>query len=105
LSDPKAETDATEPDHSGTFRLDRQASLITGAGFERGIGREIGLAYAAAGASVGLADVDEDSVRSAARAVQAAGGEAPDPDHLCYGIGTEIASRRIAPDLRKVWSA
>jgi NAD(P)-dependent dehydrogenase (short-subunit alcohol dehydrogenase family) len=34
------------------------------------------LAYAAAGASVGLADVDEDGVRAAAQALRAAGGEA-----------------------------
>ena len=51
-------------------------AVITGAGSERGIGREIGLAYAAAGASVGLADVDEDGVQAAARAVHATGGEA-----------------------------
>jgi 3-oxoacyl-[acyl-carrier protein] reductase len=76
LSDPKAETDSPEQHYSGTFRLGGQAALITGAGSERGIGREIGLAYAAAGASVGLADVDEDGVRAAARAVQAAGGAA-----------------------------
>ena len=76
MSDPKAEIDPTEPDYLGAFRLDGRAALITGAGSERGIGREIGLAYAAAGASVGLADVDEDGVRAAARAVQAAGGRA-----------------------------
>lgn len=76
MSDPKAEIDPTEPGYPGAFRLDGQAALITGAGSERGIGREIGLAYAAAGASVGLADVDEDGVRAAARAVRAAGGEA-----------------------------
>lgn len=77
LSDPKAEIDPTEPGYPGAFRLDGQAALITtGPGSERGIGREIGLAYAAADASVGLADVDEDSVGAAARVVQAAGGEA-----------------------------
>ncbi len=76
MSDPKAEIDPTEPGYLDAFRLDGQAALITGAGSERGIGREIGLAYAAAGASVGLADVDENGVRAAARAVQAAGGEA-----------------------------
>ena len=56
MSDLKAETDSPEQDYSGAFKLDGQAALITGAGSERGIGREIGLAYAAAGASVGLAD-------------------------------------------------
>ena len=76
MSDPKAETDSPEQDYSGASRLDGQAALITGAGSERDIGREIGLAYAAAGASVGLADMDEGGVRAAARAVQAAGGAA-----------------------------
>lgn len=76
MSDPEANISPTESGHLNAFRLDGQVALITGAGSERGIGREIGLAYAAAGASVGLADVDEDGVRAAARAVQAAGGEA-----------------------------
>jgi len=76
LSDPKVKIDPTESSYLDAFRLDGQAALITGAGSERGIGREIGLAYAAAGAAVGLADVDEDGVRAAAQAVRAAGGEA-----------------------------
>lgn len=76
MSDPQAEVDPTESAYLDAFRLDGKVALITGAGSERGIGREIGLAYAAAGASVGLADVDEDGVQAAARAVQATGGEA-----------------------------
>lgn len=76
MSDPKVKIDPTESSYLDAFRLDGQAALITGAGSERGIGREIGLAYAAAGAAVGLADVDEDGVRDAAQTVRAAGGEA-----------------------------
>lgn len=76
MSDPKAGVDPAGSSYLDAFRLDGLSALITGAGSERGIGREIGLAYAAAGASVGLADVAEDGVRAAARAVQAAGGEA-----------------------------
>ncbi|MBA3611154.1 MAG: SDR family oxidoreductase [Rubrobacter sp.] len=76
MSDPKVKIDPTESSYLDAFRLDGQAALITGAGSERGIGREIGLAYAAAGASVGLADVDEDGVRAAAQTVRAAGGKA-----------------------------
>ena len=40
------------------FRLDGRVALITGAGSEHGIGRAIATAFADAGASVGLADVD-----------------------------------------------
>jgi NAD(P)-dependent dehydrogenase (short-subunit alcohol dehydrogenase family) len=76
LSDPQAEVDPTESAYLDACRRDGKVALITGAGSERGIGREIGLTYAAAGAAVGLADVDEDGVQAAARAVQANGGEA-----------------------------
>lgn len=71
-----AEADPAGSGHLEAFRLDGQIALITGAGSERGIGREIGSAYAAAGASVGLADVDEDGVRAAARALRDSGGKA-----------------------------
>jgi NAD(P)-dependent dehydrogenase (short-subunit alcohol dehydrogenase family) len=40
------------------FRLDGRVALITGAGSERGIGRAIATVFAAAGAKVGLVDVD-----------------------------------------------
>lgn len=50
MSDPQAEVDPTESAYLDAFRLDGKVALITGAGSERGIGREIGLAYAAAGA-------------------------------------------------------
>lgn len=76
MSDPRTRVDTVGSDHLDAFRLDGRVALITGAGSEQGIGREIGLAYAAAGASVGLADVDEDGVRAATRTLQAAGGKA-----------------------------
>ena len=76
MSESKAEVDLARSDYLDAFRLDGRIALITGAGSERGIGREIGLAYAAAGASVGLADVDEDGVRAAAQALRASGREA-----------------------------
>jgi NAD(P)-dependent dehydrogenase (short-subunit alcohol dehydrogenase family) len=40
------------------FRLDGRVALITGGGSERGIGRAIGSLFAAAGACVGLVDLD-----------------------------------------------
>ena len=76
MRDRGTETGAAGAGYADAFRLDGRVALVTGAGSERGIGREIGLAYAAAGASVGLADVDEDGVRDAAGAVRGAGGEA-----------------------------
>lgn len=81
MSDSKAGVDPAGVDPAGmnhldAFRLDGRVALITGAGSERGIGREIGQAYAAAGASVGLADVDEAGVKDAAEAVRATGSEA-----------------------------
>jgi 3-oxoacyl-[acyl-carrier protein] reductase len=76
VNESKVEVDVARSDYLDVFRLDGRVALITGAGSERGIGREIGLAYAAAGASVGLADVDEDGVRAAAQALRASGREA-----------------------------
>jgi NAD(P)-dependent dehydrogenase (short-subunit alcohol dehydrogenase family) len=58
------------------FRLDGRVALITGAGSDRGIGRATALLFAAAGAAVGLVDVDEAGVQANVRAVEAAGGRA-----------------------------
>jgi len=41
------------------FRLEGRVALVTGAGSEHGIGREIARAFVRAGASVALADVDD----------------------------------------------
>jgi NAD(P)-dependent dehydrogenase (short-subunit alcohol dehydrogenase family) len=58
------------------FRLDGRVAFITGAGSERGIGRATALAFAGAGAAVGLVDLDDQGVQANVRAVQAAGGKA-----------------------------
>ncbi len=58
------------------FRLDGRVALITGAGSERGIGRAIACVFAAAGARVGLTDVDMDGAERNAAELRSAGGAA-----------------------------
>lgn len=53
--------------------LEGKAVLMTGAG--RGMGREMSLALAEAGARVAMIDIDEDVLSVAARDVEAAGGQ------------------------------
>jgi NAD(P)-dependent dehydrogenase (short-subunit alcohol dehydrogenase family) len=55
-------------------RLSGRIAVVTGAG--AGIGRASALAFAAAGARVVAADIDEASAADAARAIASAGGEA-----------------------------
>lgn len=76
MSDSSTRDDAARANHLDAFRLDGRVALVTGAGSERGIGREIALAYATAGASVGLADLDEDGVEAAAQSLRDAGAKA-----------------------------
>jgi hypothetical protein len=52
------------------FRLDGRVALITGAGSEHGIGRAIATAFATAGASVGLVDMDAAGAERNAAALQ-----------------------------------
>ena len=64
------------------FRLDGRVALITGAGSEHGIGRAIATAFADAGASVGLADVDAAGAQRNAAELQT-GAEA-------FGCGMDV---------------
>jgi NAD(P)-dependent dehydrogenase (short-subunit alcohol dehydrogenase family) len=55
-------------------RLEGRRAVVTGGGL--GIGRAAALKLAAEGAAVGVIDIDEDSAKSAAAAVEDAGGRA-----------------------------
>ena len=56
------------------FRLDSRAGMVVGAG--SGIGRAIALAFGAVGATVGCVDRSEETAKSTAREIMAAGGKA-----------------------------
>src|SRR5436190_21903176 len=56
------------------MRLANKVAVITGSG--RGIGREMARLFAAEGARVAVADVNEESARRTAGEITAAGGEA-----------------------------
>jgi len=62
-------------------QLENKTAIITGSG--RGIGREMARLFAASGAKVAIADVNEESARRVAASIGAAGGEA-------YPIGVDI---------------
>ena len=57
-----------------TYDFGGQVAVVTGAG--SGMGRDTARAFAAAGAAVVLADVDEDALRGATNELTAAGHEA-----------------------------
>jgi NAD(P)-dependent dehydrogenase (short-subunit alcohol dehydrogenase family) len=65
-----------------TYEFGGQVALVTGAG--AGMGLDTARAFAAAGAAVVLADVDEESVRAATDELEAAG-------HRALGIACDVA--------------
>ena len=67
---------STSTDGLAAFRLTGRVALITGGGSERGIGMAIARTYAAAGASVGLIDIDQVGVQRNVDALVASGGQA-----------------------------
>ncbi|MGH3087745.1 MAG: SDR family NAD(P)-dependent oxidoreductase [Rubrobacteraceae bacterium] len=88
--------------HLDAFRLDGRTALITGAASEHGIGREIASAFVNAGASVALADVDEEGVQVAAEALRAEGGKAmplpmdvTDPESVSEAVA--VMDRELGP--------
>ena len=87
----------TEP-----FRLDGRVALVTGAGSERGIGREVARTFARAGARVALADLDGDGARRNAEELGAAAiGLAVDvTDAVSVTAAVGEAERRISAGSR-----
>ena len=65
------------------FQFENKVALITGAG--SGIGLATAKAFAEAGASVALADFNEDAVKSAVVELKASGHKAGAPRLLCAG--------------------
>ena len=56
--------------------MDNKVALVTGAGNEKGIGRATALAFADAGATVVVADINDDGGRETVGLIEAAGGTA-----------------------------
>jgi NAD(P)-dependent dehydrogenase (short-subunit alcohol dehydrogenase family) len=73
---------ATSTPANPTYDFDGLVALVTGAG--SGMGRDTAHAFAAAGAAVVLADINEDAVRAAADELTAAG-------HQALGVACDVA--------------
>ncbi len=73
--------------------LEGKAVLMTGAG--RGMGREMSLALAEAGARVAMIDIDEDVLKAAARDVEAAGGQGCALDIVCDVTSADAAASAV----------
>lgn len=88
-----------DPEVRPPFRLDGRVALVTGAGSDRGIGREVARVYAAAGARVALADVDGEGARRNAREIGAAAVavqmDVTEPDSV--RTATQEARDRLGP--------
>lgn len=65
---------ASLPDPTSAFRVDGRRAVVTGAA--GGIGRQVAVTLAGAGASVVVADLDRDGLDATVEAVASAGGEA-----------------------------
>lgn len=63
------------------MRLANKVAVVTGSG--RGIGREMALLFAAEGARIAVADIDEGTARRTAEELTAAGGES-------YAVGVDV---------------
>ena len=69
------------------FRLDGKVAIVTGAGGRgNSIGRAYALGLAAAGASVVVADINEDGAKAVAAEIASAGGKA-------LGLRTDITDQ------------
>ena len=73
-----------------TYDFSGKVALVTGAA--GGIGRATALAFAASGAAVTVADIDEDGVRETAEIIEKDGGQA-------LVVRTDVADSRSAKDM------